>query len=132
MAGNRSFETEDSAVGNEIFKRMKKRRYAKTAKKESNSNQGERHLAVSVMMQAFKDAKADPNQHRDDIKRIESTVNRNDARKWLMDDQDRGFIFWSAILGLDPEAVRERILKQLDGDLESPKLFSHATAAFRV
>ncbi len=132
MAGNRSFETEDSAVGNEIFKRMKKRRYAKTAaKKESNSNQGERHLAVSVMMQALKDAKQDPNHHRDDGKRIESTVNRNDALKWLMDDQDRGFIFWSAILGLNPEAVRERILKQLNGDLESPKLPHRATAAFR-
>lgn len=132
MAGNRSFETEDSAVGNEIFKRMKKQRYVKTAKKESNSNQGERHLAVSVMMQALKDAKEDPYHHRDAGKQIEATIHKNDARKWLMDDQDRGFIFWSAILGLNPAAVRERILKQLDGDIKSPKLFHHATAAFRV
>ena len=131
MAGNRSFETEDSAVGNEIFKKMKQKRYVKTAIKVSNVNQGERHLAVSVMMQALKDAKEDPYHHRDTGKQIESTIHRNDAVHWLKDDKDWGFIFWSAVLGLNPEAVRERILKQLNGDIETPKLPHRATAAFR-
>ena len=131
MAGNRSFETENSAVGNEIFKRMKKRRYVKTAKKASNSNQGERHLAVSIMMQALKDAKEDPNHHRCKNKQTESEIHRNDALHWLLDDKEWGFKFWSAILGLNPQAMREQILKQLNGDIESPKPFHHATAAFR-
>lgn len=131
MAGNRSFETEDSAVGNEIFKRMKKRRYVKTVKKESNVSQGERHLAVSVMMQAFKDAKEDPTHHKCKNKQTESEIYRNDALHWLMDDKEWGFTFWSAVLGLNPYAVRERIMKQLNGDIESPKLPHRATAAFR-
>ena len=119
-------------MGNEIFKRMKKKRYVKTVKKAVNVSQGERHLAVSVMMQAFKDAKEDPTHHRDTGKQIEATVHRNDARHWLMDDKEWGFVFWSAVLGLNPEAVRERIMKQLNGDIESPKLPHRATAAFRV
>ena len=131
MAGNRSFENENSALGNEIFKRMKKRRYVKTVKKESNVSQGERHLAVSIMMQAIKDAKEDPYHHRDTGKQVEATIHRNDALHWLMDNKEWGFNFWSAVLGLNPDAVRERIMKQLNGDLESPKLFSHATVAFR-
>ncbi len=132
MASNGSFETEDSALGNEIFKRMKKRRYFKTDRKESNVTAGERHLAVSVMMQALKDAKEDPYHHRDKGKQTESEIHKNDALHWLMDDKELGFIFWSAVLGLDPKAVRERIVKQLNGDIESPKAFHHATAAFRV
>jgi len=130
MAGNRSFETESGAVVHEI-QSMKKRRYVKTVKKESNVSQGERHLAVSVMMQAFKDAKEDPYHHRDVNKQTESEIHRNDALHWLMDDKEWGFNFWSAVLGLNPDAVREQILKQLNGDIKSPKPFHHATAAFR-
>jgi len=110
---------------------MKKRRYVKTAKTVSNVSQGERHLAVSVMMQAIKDAKEDPAHHKCKNKQTESQIYRNDARHWLMDDKEWGFIFWSSILGLNPYAMRERIMKQLNGDIESPKLPHRATAAFR-
>ncbi len=118
------------AVGNEI-QRMKQRRYVKTAKKESNVSLGERHLAVSVMLQAIKDAKEDPFHHKLKGKQTESAIHKNDALHWLMDDKEWGFTFWSSVLGLDPEAARERILQQLNGDIESPKLPHRATAAFR-
>ena len=130
MAGNRSLETESGAVVHEI-QSMKKRRYVKTAKTVSNVSQGERHLAVSIMLQAIKDAKEDPTHHKLKTKQTESEIYRNDARHWLMDDKEWGFIFWSSILGLNPYAMRERIMKQLNGDIESPKLPHRATAAFR-
>lgn len=107
------------------------RKHPRSLKKESNANQGERHLAVSVMMQALKDAKEDPHHHKCKNKQTESEIHKNDALHWLMDDKEWGFIFWSAVLGLDPQAMRERILKQLNGDIESPKPFHRATAAFR-
>jgi len=134
MAGYGSFETENSAVGNEIKQIMgkAKRPPTKSVKKEPNVNQGERHLAVSVMMQAIKDAKADPGHHKLQAKQTESEIQRNDALHWLMDDKEWGFTFWSSVLGLNPCAVRERIMKQLNGDIESPKLPHRATAAFRV
>jgi len=115
----------------EIKVMLTKRNSPRTLQKESNANQGERHLAVSVMMQALKDAKEDPNHHRQKNKRNEAEIHRNDALHWLMDDKEWGFIFWSAVLGLNAEAMRERIMKQLNGDAESPKAFHHATAAFR-
>jgi len=111
---------------------MKQKRYVKTVKKESNVSAGERHLAVSVMMQAIKDAKADPGHHKLEAKQTESEIHRNEALHWLMDDKEWGFTFWSSVLGLNPYAVRERIMKQLNGDIESPKLPHRATAAFRV
>ncbi len=131
MAGNGSFETEISSVVHEIKQLMAKRRPTKSLKIESNANQGERHLAVSVMLQAIKDAKEDPNHHKCKNKRTESEIYRNDAMHWLMDDKEWGFTFWSSVLGLNPYAVRERIMKQLNGDIESPKLPHRATAAFR-
>lgn len=115
----------------EIKVMLTKRNSPRTLQKESNANQGERHLAVSVMMQALKDAKEDPNHHKCKNKRNESEIHKNDALHWLMDDKEWGFVFWSAVLGLNAEAMRERILKQLNGDAESPKAFHHATAAFR-
>jgi hypothetical protein len=130
MARNGSFVPENSAVVHEI-KRMKNR-HVKTVQKDSTANQGIRHLAVSVMLQALKDAKEDPYHHKCKNKQTEATVHRNDALHWLMDDKEWGFVFWSSILGLNPTAVRERILKQLHGEIESPKLFNRATAAFRV
>lgn len=118
-------------VADEIKHLMSKRPPTKSLKIESNANQGERHLAVSVMMQALKDAKEDPYHHRDKSKQTEAEIHKNDAMHWLMDDKERGFVFWSAILGLNPDAMRERIMKQLEGEIESPKAFHHATAAFR-
>jgi hypothetical protein len=132
MADNRSPAPEIGAVVNEIKKLMAKRLPpTKSLKIESNANQGERHLAVSVMLQAIKDAKEDPYHHKCKNKQTESEIHRNDARHWLMDDKEWGFTFWSAVLGLNPYAVRERIMKQLNGDIESPKLPHRATAAFR-
>ena len=120
-------------MGNEIKRLMSKRPRPrpKSLAKESNANQGERHLAVSVMLQAIKDAKEDPSHHKLKTKQTESEIYRNDALHWLMDDKEWGFTFWSSVLGLNPYAVRERIMKQLNGDIESPKLPHRATAAFR-
>jgi hypothetical protein len=86
------------------------------SKSSTNSESGQRALWVSVIAQAIFDATANLTVSS----RQEAKWDRAAARSWLLDN-NKDFAGVCALAGLDPDWVRARARKIIEGTASKPK-----------